>query len=68
MAEAIWDRAAWHTSRRSAEGSNCVAWAVLDGSGVGLRDSKDRDGPVLVFGRATWTAFVESVKRGEFSR
>jgi len=67
MVEAIWDQAAWHTSRRSAEGANCVECAPL-GDRIGVRDSKDRDGPVLVFGRATWTAFVESVKRGEFSR
>jgi hypothetical protein len=67
MAEAIWDRAAWHTSRHSGAEGNCVEFAPF-GDRIGVRDSKDRDGPVLVFGRATWTAFVESVKRGEFSR
>jgi hypothetical protein len=31
-----------------------------------MRDSKDRSGPVLVFTRSEWQAFVDGVKSGEF--
>ena len=67
MVEADWELARWHTSRRSGAQGDCVECAVVDDV-VGMRDSKDRDGPVLVFSRVSWAAFVESVKRGEFSR
>lgn len=41
-------------------GSNaCVE--VARGTKVHVRDGKDRDGPVLTFGRAAWTAFVKDV-------
>jgi uncharacterized protein DUF397 len=33
---------------------------------VGLRDSKDRSGPVLDFGPDAWKAFVAGVKDDEF--
>jgi hypothetical protein len=67
MVEADWGLARWFTSRRSGAQGDCVECAMVD-SVVGVRDSKDRDGPVLVFDRASWTAFVESVKRGELRR
>ncbi|WP_329109091.1 DUF397 domain-containing protein [Micromonospora sp. NBC_01699] len=50
-------RARWRTSRRSSGNGNCVEVAVLDGA-VAVRDSKDRPGPVLLFGPAGWAAFV----------
>ena len=33
---------------------------------VGVRDSKDRTGPMLVLGHAGWRAFLAAVKDGEF--
>ena len=33
---------------------------------IGVRDSKDPSGPVLVFTRSEWQAFVAGVKTGEF--
>jgi hypothetical protein len=33
---------------------------------VGMRDSADPDGPVLVFTQAEWDAFVGGVTDGEF--
>ena len=38
------------------------------GDCVPLRNSRDPDGPVLVFTAPEWDAFVEGVKRGEFDR
>jgi hypothetical protein len=31
---------------------------------VGVRDSKDRGGPVLDFAGTTWTSFVAALKAG----
>jgi hypothetical protein len=56
---------AWHVSTRSGNGDgNCVeAGPVLDGSGrIAVRDSKDRTGPVLVYGTTGWTAFLTTLK------
>ncbi|MFH8370335.1 DUF397 domain-containing protein [Streptomyces sp. NPDC018031] len=33
---------------------------------VAVRDSKNPDGPALVFGAAAWGAFVAAVRAGEF--
>jgi hypothetical protein len=46
-------------------GSNCVEVAFLD-TGVAVRDSKNRQGPALMFTQAEWIAFVDSTKDGEF--
>lgn len=35
---------------------------------IHVRDSKDRDGPVLVFTGKEWDAFLAGVKAGEFDR
>lgn len=59
--------APWRTSTRS-QTSNCVEVAPLGGGTdpVALRDSKDRSGPVLVFGRTQWLDFIAGTKNGEF--
>jgi hypothetical protein len=33
---------------------------------VAVRDSKDPDGPVLLYTRAEWRAFLHGAKAGEF--
>ncbi|MGC5287915.1 DUF397 domain-containing protein [Micromonospora sp. DT231] len=61
--------ARWRTSSRSGNGE-CVEVAdnlpglvgVRD-SLVGVRDSKDSTGPVLVFAPAAWRAFVATAPR-----
>ncbi|MEU8220680.1 DUF397 domain-containing protein [Micromonospora taraxaci] len=47
----------WRTSTRSGGEGNCVEVAGFADS-VGVRDSKDRQGPVLTFTPSAWTAFV----------
>jgi Domain of unknown function (DUF397) len=50
------------SSYSSANGGACVEVAG-DGPGVvAVRDSKDPDGPALVFTPADWSAFVASLK------
>ncbi|WP_330252192.1 DUF397 domain-containing protein [Nocardia sp. NBC_00565] len=60
--------AKWFKSSRSKDAQACVEVAHLSGGMVGVRDSKDRTGPALVFGPAEWDAFAAGVKEGEFDR
>ncbi|MEV4717678.1 DUF397 domain-containing protein [Micromonospora noduli] len=54
--------ALWRTSSRSGNGE-CVAVADNLPGVVGVRDSKDPAGPVLVFAPAAWRAFVAIARR-----
>lgn len=58
----------WFKSSYSDGASNCVEVAFADDGTVGLRDSKNRKGPVLEFNRGEWSAFIEGVQSGEFER
>ena len=48
-------------------GGGCVEVARMDDT-VLVRDSKDRDGPVLVFSPREWDAFLARVRAGEHDR
>ncbi|MFI6238477.1 DUF397 domain-containing protein [Micromonospora sp. NPDC050795] len=54
--------ALWRTSTRSGN-SECVEVADSLPGMVGVRDSKDPPGPVLVFAPAAWRAFVAAARR-----
>jgi hypothetical protein len=54
---------AWRRSSRSRPTANCVEVAAA-GSSVGVRDSKDPDGPVLVLPATAWTHFVTAIRSG----
>lgn len=57
--------AVWHkSSYSSGNGGNCVEVADNLADVVAVRDSKDRSGPVLVFGRREWRSFIDDVKNG----
>ena len=45
---------------------NCVEVAGLSSGGIGVRDSKDTEGPVLRFTPDEWQAFLGGVRNGEF--
>lgn len=60
--------ASWRTSSRSTGGGqNCVEVA-LTSSHVGVRDSKDQQGPALAFGNAAWAGFITALKADIFDR
>ena len=56
----------WIKSSLSFSNSNCVEVASLSGGGIGVRDSKDTEGPVLRFTPDEWNAFLGGVRNGEF--
>jgi hypothetical protein len=55
--------AAWRKSSRSGDQGACVEFA-LAADAVGVRDSKDPGGPILLFPAGAWTAFASSVPVG----
>ena len=59
------DKLAWVKSSFSgSQGGNCVEVAALPDGGRAVRDSKDPDGPMLVFTPSEWDAFIRDVKNG----
>lgn len=58
MTSADLSRAVWRAGTRSGGNGNCVEVAANLPGVVAVRDSKDRAGPVLIFGHADWKAFT----------
>jgi hypothetical protein len=54
----------WRKSSRSGNGAECVEVATDRPGTVAVRDSKNPDGPALVFSAADWQSFTASVKAG----
>jgi len=56
----------WRKSSYSSNSGNCVEVARNLPGVVAVRDSKDPDGPALVFTADEWRAFVSGARAGEF--
>lgn len=56
----------WRKSRASNPSGDCVEMAALADGGVAVRNSRDRQGSVLVYTRAEIAAFLQGAKDGEF--
>jgi hypothetical protein len=56
-------RAAWQKSSYSSQDGNCVEVARNLPGVVAVRDSKDPEGPSLVFTTGDWKVFVAAVRR-----
>ncbi|SCE94311.1 protein of unknown function (DUF397) [Micromonospora carbonacea] len=57
----------WRTSTRSGGEGDCVEVAAF-AEAVGVRDSKDRQGPTLSFAPAAWAGFVGATRSGALDR
>ena len=57
-------RAEWRISTHSANGSTCVEVAPNLPGIVAVRDSKNRQGPVLTFTPHAWRAFIGQLRAG----
>ena len=58
--------AAWRKSVKTQNSGACVEVARVEDV-IGVRDSKDRSGPVLVFSVREFEAFLDGATRGEFN-
>jgi hypothetical protein len=57
--------ATWQKSSFCNGASSCVEIGKRE-NGVHVRDGKNPDGPVLVFDKEEWAAFLAGAKDGEF--
>ncbi|MEY9859904.1 hypothetical protein ABH935_005538 [Catenulispora sp. GAS73] len=58
--------ARWVKSSASNGNGSCVETTSVRTDEILVRNSRDREGPVLAFTKAEWIAFVAGVKAGEF--
>jgi hypothetical protein len=60
------DDVRWRKSRESNPSGNCVEVAELPDGAIAMRNSRDPQGPALVYTRAEIAAFLTGVRNGEF--
>lgn len=57
----------WRKSRRSNPSGNCVEMALLpDGASIAVRNSRDPQGPALIYTVDELSAFLLGVRDGDF--
>lgn len=66
MDQTVTSGSGWRKSSLSYANGNCVEVNVTE-TVVLLRNSRDQDGPVLMFTHREWSEFLEGAGRGEFS-
>ena len=60
--DVVWRKSSW-----SAFNGDCVEVAGLGSGLIGVRDSKDSAGTVLVISSSAWQAFLDNVKNCSIS-
>lgn len=63
---ALLSEAVWRKSARSGAVGNCVEIAPLGGGEIAMRNSRNPNGPALIYTRAEMAAFLAGAKDGEF--
>ena len=58
---------AWIKAQASTHNGQCVEIASAGGN-IAMRDSKDPDGPILVYTPGEFRAFLDGARNGEFDR
>lgn len=66
MSATLLDGVVWRKSHFSNPSGNCVEVAALPDGGVAIRNSRDPQGPVLIYTPRELDAFVRGVKGGDF--
>ncbi|GAA3357913.1 DUF397 domain-containing protein [Saccharopolyspora gregorii] len=54
----------WRVSSYSGNTGNCVEVAPLPAGARAVRDTKDRDGGVLIVDASAWTTFLARIQQG----
>ncbi|MFF5112748.1 DUF397 domain-containing protein [Streptosporangium sp. NPDC000509] len=62
LSDAVWRK----SSRSGGNGGQCVEVAVNLPGVIAVRDSKNSDGPKLLFTPTAWDTFVRRIKSGDF--
>ena len=57
---------AWRKSSASNSQGACVELASLDSGELAVRNSRNPDGPALIYTRAEIAALIAGIKMGEF--
>lgn len=65
LSEAERTSLAWLKAQASTVNGQCVEIAETAGK-IAIRDSKDPDGPILVYTLAEFRAFLDGARNGEF--
>lgn len=65
LSEAERQSLAWLKAQSSTPNGQCVEVAATDGR-IAIRDSKDPEGPILVYTPSEFSAFLEGARNGEF--
>jgi hypothetical protein len=60
------DGAAWRKSQRSNSQGACVEIARIDAGTVAMRNSRDPQGPALIYRRESIEALIEGLRNGDF--
>ena len=58
-------RLVWVKAQASSNHGQCIQLA-LAADGIAMRDSKDPDGPILLYSRAEFRAFLDGARNGDF--
>jgi hypothetical protein len=63
--DSVRENLSWLKARSSTANGHCLEIAAAVGN-IAIRDSKDPDGPILVYSPPEFRAFLDGARNGEF--